>query len=81
VSVMLQQLVRRAGGRAGRVPARLPARHRGHRLEAQGFAPSAGRTLDWIKCKNPDSPAVKREAEEDWGNALKSRARVNCRGR
>jgi bifunctional non-homologous end joining protein LigD len=27
----------------------------------------SGRTLDWIKCKNPDSPAVKREAEEDWG--------------
>jgi bifunctional non-homologous end joining protein LigD len=27
----------------------------------------SGRTLDWIKCKNPASPAVKREAEEDWG--------------
>jgi ATP-dependent DNA ligase len=22
---------------------------------------------DWIKTKNPDAPAVKREAEEDWG--------------
>jgi hypothetical protein len=22
---------------------------------------------DWIKMKNPAAPAVKREAEEDWG--------------
>jgi hypothetical protein len=22
---------------------------------------------DWLKMKNPDAPAVKREAEEDWG--------------
>jgi bifunctional non-homologous end joining protein LigD len=29
----------------------------------------SGRTRDWLKMKNPDSPAVKREAEEDWGNA------------
>jgi hypothetical protein len=27
----------------------------------------SGRTSDWLKCKNPDAPAVKREAEEDWG--------------
>jgi ATP-dependent DNA ligase len=27
----------------------------------------SGRTADWVKCKNPASPAVKREAEEDWG--------------
>ena len=26
----------------------------------------AGRSADWIKVKNPTSPAVKREAEEDW---------------
>ena len=25
----------------------------------------SGRTADWIKCKNPASPAVKREVEED----------------
>jgi hypothetical protein len=25
------------------------------------------RNLDWLKSKNPDAPAVKREAEEDWG--------------
>jgi hypothetical protein len=22
---------------------------------------------DWLKSKNPNAPAVKREAEEDWG--------------
>ena len=27
----------------------------------------SGRSLDWIKSKNPDAPAVRREAEEDWG--------------
>ena len=25
------------------------------------------RCLDWLKFKNPVAPAVKREAEEDWG--------------
>ncbi len=28
----------------------------------------SGRVDDWLKIKNPASPAVKREAEEDWGN-------------
>jgi ATP-dependent DNA ligase len=28
---------------------------------------SSGRTAHWIKSKNPNGPAVKREAEEDWG--------------
>jgi len=27
----------------------------------------SGRTRDWLKMKNPAAPAVKREAEEDWG--------------
>ena len=27
----------------------------------------SGRTTDWLKFKNPTAPAVKREAEEDWG--------------
>jgi ATP-dependent DNA ligase len=27
----------------------------------------SGRSKDWIKTKNPAAPAVKREAEEDWG--------------
>jgi bifunctional non-homologous end joining protein LigD len=26
----------------------------------------SGRSPDWIKTKNPDSPAVRREAEEEW---------------
>jgi len=25
------------------------------------------RLPDWLKMKNPDAPAVKREAEEGWG--------------
>jgi bifunctional non-homologous end joining protein LigD len=28
---------------------------------------SSGRSPHWIKSKNPEAPAVKREAEEDWG--------------
>ena len=28
----------------------------------------SGRSPDWLKMKNSDAPAVKREAEEDWGN-------------
>jgi ATP-dependent DNA ligase len=27
----------------------------------------SGRCSDWIKLKNPNSPAARREAEEDWG--------------
>jgi bifunctional non-homologous end joining protein LigD len=27
----------------------------------------SGRTRDWLKMKNPNAPAVKREAEEEWG--------------
>jgi bifunctional non-homologous end joining protein LigD len=27
----------------------------------------SGRSPYWIKAKNPNAPAVKREAEEDWG--------------
>jgi len=26
----------------------------------------SGRTAHWIKVKNPKSPAVRREAEEEW---------------
>ena len=32
----------------------------------------SGRSPDWLKMKNSDAPAVRREAEEDWG---KSRGR------
>jgi ATP-dependent DNA ligase len=27
----------------------------------------SGRSRHWIKMKNPNAPAVKREAEEEWG--------------
>jgi len=27
----------------------------------------SGRSKGWLKFKNPDASAVKREAEEDWG--------------
>ena len=27
----------------------------------------SGRSPHWVKVKNPNAPAVKREAEEDWG--------------
>jgi ATP-dependent DNA ligase len=27
----------------------------------------SGRSPDWLKMKNLDAPAVKREEEEDWG--------------
>src|SRR5678815_1626837 len=27
----------------------------------------SGRSPDWLNFKNPQAPAVKREAEEDWG--------------
>jgi hypothetical protein len=32
----------------------------------KGSRYSAGRLPDWLKSKNPNSPAVRREAEEDW---------------
>jgi ATP-dependent DNA ligase len=28
---------------------------------------NSGRTRGWLKFKNPEAPAVQREAEEDWG--------------
>jgi ATP-dependent DNA ligase len=33
----------------------------------KGSVYRSGRSHDWIKVKNPESPAVRREAEEDWG--------------
>ena len=32
-----------------------------------GSTYSSGRSKYWLKVKNPKAPAVKREAEEDWG--------------
>ena len=31
------------------------------------YRPGPNKCPDWIKVKNPASPAVRREAEEDWG--------------
>jgi len=30
-------------------------------------ASDASRSPHWVKIKNPNAPAAKREAEEDWG--------------
>ena len=35
----------------------------------------SGRTPDWLKSKNANAPAVKREAEEDWGRWSLARAK------
>jgi ATP-dependent DNA ligase len=32
-----------------------------------GSTYGSGRSKYWVKVKNPNAPAVKREAEEDWG--------------
>ena len=32
-----------------------------------GSAYRSGCTSDWLKFKNPEAPAVRREAEEEWG--------------
>jgi ATP-dependent DNA ligase len=34
---------------------------------------SSGRSPHWIKSKNPEAPAVKRQAEEDWGSGTTRR--------
>jgi hypothetical protein len=39
----------------------------GHRVEAQKLPLSLRALAQLGKCKNPAAPAVKREAEEDWG--------------
>jgi ATP-dependent DNA ligase len=33
----------------------------------------SGHSPDWLKFKNPAAPAVKREAEEEWGKAGRSK--------
>jgi hypothetical protein len=39
----------------------------GYRLKAPRLAYRSGLSPDWLKFKNPAAPAVKREAEEEWG--------------
>jgi ATP-dependent DNA ligase len=39
----------------------------------------SGRTRHWLKFKNPAAPAVKREAEEEWGEkTLEMTTRTHC---
>jgi hypothetical protein len=38
-----------------------------------------GRSPHWVKVKNPKAPAVKREAEEDWGKRRPARGWVTVR--
>jgi hypothetical protein len=40
----------------------------------------SGRSKCWVKVKNPKSPAVKREAEEDWGSSHWIRSKTVRRG-
>ena len=35
----------------------------------------SGRVDHWLKVKNPAAPAVRREAEEDWGGNRRRRGR------
>ena len=51
--------------RADCLPARLPARLRGHRLQAARLALPLGPVSGLVEVKNPQAPAVRREAE-DW---------------
>jgi bifunctional non-homologous end joining protein LigD len=41
----------------------------------RGSSYRSGRVNYWLKIKNPAAPAVKREAEEDWGNQRRKIAR------
>jgi hypothetical protein len=38
-----------------------------------------GRTHNWLKVKNPDAPAVQREADEDWRKTEPARRRSPSR--
>jgi len=38
-----------------------------------------GRSPHWVKVKNPNAPAVKREAEEDWGEKRRARGWITVR--
>ena len=39
----------------------------------------SGRFAGWVKVKNPKAPAVKREAEEDWGSSHWIRSKTRRR--
>jgi hypothetical protein len=45
----------------------LQGRPRWDSIERKDSPYRLGRSPDWLKMKNLEAPAVKREAEEDWG--------------
>ena len=52
------------------------------KLGCEGIVPKrlgslyrSGRSAHWVKVENPKAPAIKREAEEDWGNKRWSHGR------
>jgi ATP-dependent DNA ligase len=53
--------------RPDRVPARLRHGPGGIVSKRLGSRYVSGRSKDWLKFKNPNAPAVQREAEEEWG--------------
>jgi bifunctional non-homologous end joining protein LigD len=63
-----------AGRRRDRISPRLQARPRRHRVEAERVALSFRPLARWLKMKNADAPAVKREEEEQWGQRAASSA-------
>src|SRR6478672_8879822 len=54
------------------VPARLQDGAGGDCLEATWTRRWSGRSPDWLKFKNPEAPAVKREAEEGLGQVTRA---------
>src|SRR5215468_5749280 len=43
----------------------------------KGSAYRSGRSPDWLKMKNANAPAVKREAEEEWGVRLQKKSKIS----
>jgi hypothetical protein len=79
-TVMVPPIVTGNKHRQGRFQLRRPASFDGSGTDIIGFAPAAehkkvrlniplGRSPLWLKVKNPKAPAVKREAEENWGRS------------
>jgi hypothetical protein len=48
----------------------MAARDEGERARHSGSPAIHAPFPNWLKFTNPAAPAVKREAEEDWGKAL-----------
>ena len=54
------------GGWPDNLPLVEPAWLKGIVSKRIGSPYCSGRSAHWVKVKNPNAPAVKREAEEDW---------------